>query len=80
MASLKAIGGYDVETAGKPLDPLKLAKYIPVEALRKYETVHCRVAMLACVGYAFPRECRGRLLGVLGECSTACSRFRYVCF
>lgn len=41
---------------GKPLDPLNLAKYIPAETLRKYETVHCRVAMLACVGYAFPRE------------------------
>lgn len=57
MASLEAIGGYDVETLGKPLDPLHLAKYIPAETLRKYETVHCRVAMLACVGYAFPREC-----------------------
>lgn len=55
-ASLEAIGGYDVETMGKPLDPLHLAKYIPAEKLRKYETVHCRVAMLACVGYAFPRE------------------------
>lgn len=56
MDSLKAIGGYDVETMGKPLDPLMLAKYIPAETLRKHETVHCRVAMLACVGYAFPRE------------------------
>lgn len=55
-ASLEAIGGYDVETGNKPLDPLNLAKYIPAETLRKYETVHCRVAMLACVGYAFPRE------------------------
>ncbi|CAM9756587.1 unnamed protein product [Ectocarpus fasciculatus] len=54
-ASLEAIGGYDVETGGKPLDPLHLAKYIPAETLRKYETVHCRVAMLACVGYAFPQ-------------------------
>ncbi|CAM9679710.1 unnamed protein product [Scytosiphon promiscuus] len=54
-ASLEAIGGYDVETGGKPLDPLNLAKYIPAETLRKYETVHCRVAMLACVGYAFPQ-------------------------
>lgn len=56
-ASLEAIGGYDIETGGKPLDPLKLAKWIPAETLRRYETVHCRVAMLACVGYAFPREC-----------------------
>ena len=55
-ASLEAIGGYDVETGGKPFDPLNLCKYIPAETLRKYETVHCRVAMLACVGYAFPRE------------------------
>lgn len=55
-ASLEAIGGYDIETGGRPLDPLKLAKWIPAETLRKYETVHCRVAMLACVGYAFPRE------------------------
>lgn len=55
-ASLEAIGGYDIETGGKPLDPLKLAKWIPAETLRRYETVHCRVAMLACVGYAFPRE------------------------
>ncbi|CAM9814572.1 unnamed protein product [Pylaiella littoralis] len=54
-ASLEAIGGYDVETMNKPLDPLNLAKYIPAEKLRKYETVHCRVAMLACVGYAFPQ-------------------------
>lgn len=60
-ASLEAIGGYDVETMGKPLDPLNLAKYIPAETLRKYETVHCRVAMLACVGYAFPREFHGTL-------------------
>ncbi|CAM9189108.1 unnamed protein product [Sphacelaria rigidula] len=55
MDSLKAIGGYDVETMGKPLDPLMLSKYIPAETLRKHETVHCRVAMLACVGYAFPQ-------------------------
>ena len=55
-ASLEAIGGYDVETGGKPFDPLNLCKYIPAETLRKYETVHCRVAMLACVGYAYPRE------------------------
>lgn len=55
-ASLYEIGGYDVETGGKPFDPLNLCKYIPAATLRKYEVVHCRVAMLACVGYAFPRE------------------------
>lgn len=66
MDSLKAIGGYDVETMGKPLDPLMLSKYIPAETLRKHETVHCRVAMLACVGYAFPREY------LISACSATC--------
>lgn len=61
-ASLEAIGGYDVETGGKAFDPLNLCKYIPAETLRKYEVVHCRVAMLACVGYAWPRE------SLLDEC------------
>lgn len=72
-ASLEAIGGYDVETASRPIDPLHLAKYIPAEKLRKYETVHCRVAMLACVGYAFPREL---LLYLLVVTVNLISRFR----
>ncbi|CAM9307521.1 unnamed protein product [Discosporangium mesarthrocarpum] len=52
--ALIAIGGFDVETAKKPLDPLNFAMWVDPVKLREYETVHCRVAMLACVGFAFP--------------------------
>ncbi|CAM9149783.1 unnamed protein product [Choristocarpus tenellus] len=52
--ALIAIGGYDVETFNKPLDPFNFAQWVDPVQLREYEVVHCRVAMLAFVGFLFP--------------------------
>ncbi|CAM9580463.1 unnamed protein product [Chrysoparadoxa australica] len=53
-ATLESIGGYGIETMGKPFDPCGLASVLPMDKMREYETVQGRVAMLACVGYVVP--------------------------
>merc|ERR1719223_994181 len=47
--------GVSVETGGKAWDPLNLSDYIPPERARAAELANGRSAMLATVGYVFPK-------------------------
>jgi len=53
-AALNDMPGYDIETSGKPFDPMGLAEYAPLDFLRQAELKHGRVAMLAWVGWLAP--------------------------
>eukprot|EP00525_Craspedostauros_australis_P008677 CAMPEP_0198108088 /NCGR_PEP_ID=MMETSP1442-20131203/177_1 /TAXON_ID= /ORGANISM="Craspedostauros australis, Strain CCMP3328" /LENGTH=196 /DNA_ID=CAMNT_0043763289 /DNA_START=63 /DNA_END=653 /DNA_ORIENTATION=- len=54
-SSIDEIRGATLETGGKPWDPLELAQWAPVDHLRKAELANGRSAMLATVGWVFPR-------------------------
>mmetsp|Transcript_25341 Transcript_25341/g.72983 ORF Transcript_25341/g.72983 Transcript_25341/m.72983 type:complete len:197 (-) Transcript_25341:278-868(-) len=54
-ADLSGIRGVGPETAGKIFDPLDLAQWAPIEHLRKAELANGRSAMLATVGWLFPK-------------------------
>mmetsp|Transcript_28498 Transcript_28498/g.43630 ORF Transcript_28498/g.43630 Transcript_28498/m.43630 type:complete len:196 (-) Transcript_28498:343-930(-) len=47
--------GATVEVGGKPWDPLNVSDYIPADYARKCELANGRSAMLATVGYVFPK-------------------------
>jgi hypothetical protein len=54
-AELQGIRGIGPETGGKVFDPLELAQWAPIEHLRKAELANGRSAMLATVGWSFPK-------------------------
>mmetsp|Transcript_55099 Transcript_55099/g.133872 ORF Transcript_55099/g.133872 Transcript_55099/m.133872 type:complete len:197 (+) Transcript_55099:200-790(+) len=53
MESLR--GGTGPETGGKMFDPLELSQWAPADFLRKAELANGRSAMLATVGWFFPK-------------------------
>eukprot|EP00979_Chaetoceros_neogracilis_P002557 scaffold435_cov275-Chaetoceros_neogracile.AAC.9 len=54
-ADLDGMVGTGVETANKIFDPLNLSDWIPAERARAAELANGRSAMLATVGYVFPK-------------------------
>nr|6LY5_U Chain U, FCPI-2 [Chaetoceros gracilis] len=52
---LDGMVGTSVETGGKIFDPLNLSDYIPADRARAAELANGRSAMLATVGYVFPK-------------------------
>jgi hypothetical protein len=54
-ADLESLRGPDVETGGKIFDPFNLADQAPVDFLRKAELSNGRSAMLATVGWVWPK-------------------------
>merc|ERR1712130_540571 len=59
---LEGIVGTSVETGNKIFDPLNLSDWAPVSHLRAAELANGRSAMLATVGYVFPK-CFGAFEG-----------------
>jgi len=55
MSDADAMVGIDVETGGKFFDPLNFSEYIPGEQARTTELANGRVAMLANVGWFWPK-------------------------
>ena len=55
MSELDGMVGVDVETGNKIFDPLGLNEYIPAEAARATELANGRSAMLANVGWFWPK-------------------------
>mmetsp|Transcript_24690 Transcript_24690/g.69307 ORF Transcript_24690/g.69307 Transcript_24690/m.69307 type:complete len:197 (+) Transcript_24690:139-729(+) len=55
-AELDGLRGPGPETGGKVFDPLELAQWAPVDHLRKAELANGRSAMLATVGWVFPKQ------------------------
>mmetsp|Transcript_7925 Transcript_7925/g.14922 ORF Transcript_7925/g.14922 Transcript_7925/m.14922 type:complete len:195 (-) Transcript_7925:260-844(-) len=53
--NLEGMVGTSVETGGKIFDPLNLSDYIPADRARAAELANGRSAMLATVGYVFPK-------------------------
>lgn len=54
-ASLDDIRGVSVETGNAVFDPWELAQWAPLDHLRKAELANGRSAMLATVGWSFPK-------------------------
>lgn len=54
-SDLDGMVGVSVETGGKAWDPLNLSDYIPPAHARAAELANGRSAMLATVGYVFPK-------------------------
>lgn len=54
-ADLEGMVGTSVETGNKIFDPLNLSDWAPVSHLRAAELANGRSAMLATVGYVFPK-------------------------
>mmetsp|Transcript_18057 Transcript_18057/g.37037 ORF Transcript_18057/g.37037 Transcript_18057/m.37037 type:complete len:194 (-) Transcript_18057:407-988(-) len=54
-ADLETLRGVGPETGGKVFDPLELSQWAPIDHLRKAELANGRSAMLATVGWSFPK-------------------------
>eukprot|EP00536_Pseudo-nitzschia_multiseries_P011760 jgi/Psemu1/244079/estExt_Genewise1.C_4150044 len=54
-ADLETLRGVGPETGGKIFDPLELSQWAPIDHLRKAELANGRSAMLATVGWSFPK-------------------------
>lgn len=54
-ADLETLRGVGPETGGKVFDPWELAQWAPLDHLRKAELANGRSAMLAVVGWSFPK-------------------------
>lgn len=54
-ADLEGMVGTSAETGGKIFDPLNLSDWIPADRARATELANGRSAMLATVGYVFPK-------------------------
>eukprot|EP00533_Pseudo-nitzschia_delicatissima_P015830 CAMPEP_0197262478 /NCGR_PEP_ID=MMETSP1432-20130617/517_1 /TAXON_ID=44447 /ORGANISM="Pseudo-nitzschia delicatissima, Strain UNC1205" /LENGTH=193 /DNA_ID=CAMNT_0042726779 /DNA_START=45 /DNA_END=626 /DNA_ORIENTATION=+ len=54
-ADLDTLRGVGPETGNKVFDPLELAQWAPIDHLRKAELANGRSAMLATVGWNFPK-------------------------
>mmetsp|Transcript_15961 Transcript_15961/g.22737 ORF Transcript_15961/g.22737 Transcript_15961/m.22737 type:complete len:196 (+) Transcript_15961:71-658(+) len=52
---LEGMVGVDIETGNKVFDPWGLSDYVPVDWARSAELANGRSAMLATVGYVFPK-------------------------
>jgi len=54
-ADLETLRGVGPETGGKIFDPFELSQWAPIDHLRKAELANGRSAMLATVGWSFPK-------------------------
>uniref|UniRef100_A0A7S4A9S4 Plastid light harvesting protein n=2 Tax=Pseudo-nitzschia australis TaxID=44445 RepID=A0A7S4A9S4_9STRA len=54
-ADLETLRGVGPETGGKIFDPWELSQWAPIDHLRKAELANGRSAMLATVGWSFPK-------------------------
>jgi len=54
-ADLEGMVGSSIENGGKVFDPLNLSDWAPASHLRAAELANGRSAMLATVGYVFPK-------------------------
>jgi hypothetical protein len=54
-ADLETLRGVGPETGGKVFDPFELSQWAPIDHLRKAELANGRSAMLATVGWSFPK-------------------------
>jgi hypothetical protein len=54
-ADLDTLRGVGPETGNKVFDPLELSQWAPIDHLRKAELANGRSAMLAVVGWGFPK-------------------------
>jgi len=54
-SDLEGLVGASVETGGEIWDPLNVSDYVPVKYARAAELANGRVAMLATVGWLFPK-------------------------